>query len=167
MCDSLRTGPPSPGTSHIHICSVPRDNDTPTEVRRGAAWARAPVRALVAGRRGPQHQLRAIGGGAGHRWVATRPPAVTAAAVRACGRRKMTHVCKHVLMPRRPGETCGAPARAEPRPDTHTHTHTRAPSTLRLATRHPPLLWTYPGIRGQRARPVLCLIASALVFIWH
>ena len=25
----------------------------------------------------------------------------------------------------------------------------------------------YPGIRGQRARPVLCLIASALVFMCH
>ena len=28
------------------------------------------------------------------------------------------------------------------------------------------LLWTYPGIRGQRARPILCLIASSLVSIW-
>ena len=27
------------------------------------------------------------------------------------------------------------------------------------------LLWTYPGIRGQRARPIFCLIASSLVFI--
>ena len=96
---------------------------------------------------------------------------MTAAAVRACGRRKMTHVCKHVLMPRRPGETCGAPARAEPRTDTHTRARARARArALHPTLSHPApttLLWTYPGIRGQRARPVLCLIASALVFIWH
>jgi hypothetical protein len=36
---------------------------------------------------------------------------------------------------------------------------------LRTGTRT--LLWTDPGIRGQRAWPVLCLIASTLVFIWH
>ena len=36
---------------------------------------------------------------------------------------------------------------------------------LRTGTRT--LLWTYPGIRGQRAWPVLCLIASTLVSIWH
>jgi hypothetical protein len=36
---------------------------------------------------------------------------------------------------------------------------------LRTGTRTS--LWTDPGIRGQRAWPVLCLIASTLVFISH
>ena len=52
-----------------------------------------------------------------------------------------------------PGHTCGYSVFVDIKKNKKTGTRT--------------LLWTDPGIRGQRAWPVLCLIASSLVLIFY